>query len=70
MDYLRHHKLLSHQQHGMMLVYKMLFGFVYLNSDEYFSLRADSAIRKHKYKLLVKLLLQVKYIETFFPLRK
>ena len=37
----------------MVFVYKMLFGLVGLNFDEYFTPRADIATRGHEYKLFV-----------------
>jgi len=37
----------------MIFVYKMLYGLVDMNFDEYFTLTADCATRGHGYKLFV-----------------
>jgi len=40
-------------RNDVVFVYKMLFGLVDMNFDEYFTLRADCATRGHEYKLFV-----------------
>ena len=40
-------------RNDVVFVYKMLFGLVDMNFDEYFTLRADCATRGHEYKMSV-----------------